>query len=318
MEDREPEDRPQAHQPPPDLPGDDEALARFPQLAGPRAVTVLPGGITNRNLKVETPTGTSVLRISSPSTGLLAIDRDAEHRNAVIAAEAGVGGPVLDYRPGEGLMLVGWITGRTLTDEDLRDEATLARVARTCRRLHAAPPFANRFDMFEVQARYLATVLERGFRLPEDYLALAPRVEQLRAALAVRPEPVVPCHNDLLAANILDDGERMWLIDYEYSGTNDPCFELGNIWAEADLPLGHLELLVSEYYGGPTPARTARARLLALMSRYGWTLWASIQDGVSTIDFDFWTWGLAKYERAHAELLGPDFERLLDQAANGD
>lgn len=301
-----------------DLMPDDAALARFPSLAGATAVEALPGGITNRNLKVTTPEGIAVLRISSTSTGLLAIDREAEHLNSVVAAAAGVGAPVLDYRPGEGLLLVGWLEARTYAPEDLRVEPNLRRFARTCRRLHEAEPFANRFDMLEIQARYLRTVLDHGYRLPEGYLELMPALDRMRAALAVRPEPLVPCHNDLLAGNILDDGERMWLIDYEYSGTNDPCFELGNAWAESELDPEHLDVLVEEYFGSPSRARRARALLLATLARYGWTLWAAIQDGVSEIDFDFWTWGLAKYDRARQDMSGPGFDRLLDAVAGPD
>ena len=159
--------------------------------------------------------------------------------------------------------------------------------------------------MFAVQQRYLAIVQDRGFRLPERYLDLMPQVDRIAEALAVRRRPTVPCNNDLLAANLIDDGQRLWVIDYEYGGNNDPCFELGNIWSESTLSLGHLEVLVDSYYGKHLRHKVARARLLGLMSRYGWTLWASIQTEVSPIAFDFWSWGMEKYELALAEFDGP-------------
>ena len=111
---------------------------------------------------------------------------------------------------------------------------------------------------------------------------------------------------------MMTDGSRLWFIDYEYSGNADPCFELGNIWSEAGLPPDRLEHLVASYYGAPSPVRTARARLFALMSNYGWTLWAAIQESVSDVDFDFWQWGMAKYHRAVAEFRGADLTRLID------
>jgi thiamine kinase-like enzyme len=107
------------------------------------------------------------------------------------------------------------------------------------------------------------------------------------------------------------DGHRMWFIDYEYSGNNDPCFELGNIWSEAGLDIERLEHLVTAYFGEHSTARTARARLLGLMSKYGWTLWGSIQDAVSDVDFDFWEWGMEKYARAVAEFRGPELDQLI-------
>jgi thiamine kinase-like enzyme len=115
-----------------------------------------------------------------------------------------------------------------------------------------------------------------------------------------------------LAANIMDSDGRIWFIDYEYSGNNDPCFELGNIWSEASLDPDRLEHLVGSYYGASAPGQTARARLFALMSKYGWTLWASIQDAVSAVDFDFWQWGVDKYDRAVAEFRSPEFDTWID------
>ena len=139
---------------------------------------------------------------------------------------------------------------------------------------------------------------ERGFRLPARYLDLMPQADRIAAALAVRRGPTVPCNNDLLAANFIDDGDRLWVIDYEYGGNNDACFELGNIWSESRPRRSTTSrLLVDSYYGRRLRHKVARARLLGLMSNYGWTLWASIQDAVSPIDFDFWSWGMEKYDR---------------------
>jgi thiamine kinase-like enzyme len=289
-------------------------LDRMPCTAGwPRTVEDLPGGLTNRNLKVTTSSGMVVVRISTGATSLLAIDRDDEHANSRAAATTGVGAPVLDYLPGEGVLVVGFLPGRTLTSTDLADPVMLGRVARVCRTLHAGPRFAADFDVFDLQRRYLAIVQEHGFRLPPRYRDFGSAVERIERALAVRREPLVACHNDLLAANLIDDGAQIWIIDYEYSGNNDACFELGNLWSEADLSLDHLVELVGQYYGRTLRNKIARARLLGLMAKYGWTLWASIQHSASTMDFDFWSWGMEKYDRAVAEFDGPDFDLLLDQ-----
>ncbi|WP_327085696.1 choline kinase family protein [Nonomuraea sp. NBC_01738] len=298
----------------------DEVLDRVPLLcAGPRVVEELPGGLTNRNYKVSVPGGAYVVRIPASEGELLAIDRDNEHRNSVAAAEAGVGAPVHAYLRDLGVLVVGFIPGRTFCEDDLRDRGNLPRVAEACRRLHAGPRFARDFDMFEVQRGYLEIVLNRNFRLPDGYRDFMPAAGHIRKVLAVRHEGTVPCNNDLLPGNFIDDGQRLWLIDYEYSGNNDACFELGNIWSESDLPLEHLAELVTAYYGRPLRHKIARARLLGLMSKYGWTLWASIQDGANqAIDFDFWSWGMEKYERAVAEFRGPELPRLLEDAIRAD
>jgi thiamine kinase-like enzyme len=294
-------------------------LQQLPSLAGRECqVEPLAGGLTNSNYKVTTADGRYVVRIASATGGLLSIDRVNEYENTLAAAEVGVGAPVIDYLPKPCVMVVGFIDGVTLSAEDLRRGDRLGRVAAACRQLHSARRFRDDFNMFATQAGYVGLVQERGFRLPPGYLDFAPQVERMRAAMAVHPEPAVPCNNDLLAENFIDDGERLWLIDYEYSGNNEPSFELGNIWSESNLSVEQLSELVEAYYGEPLRNKVARARLWGLMSKYGWTLWASIQDGVADIDFDYWQWGMEKYDRAVAEFTGPDFDDLLNDVQRDD
>jgi thiamine kinase-like enzyme len=145
-----------------------------------------------------------------------------------------------------------------------------------------------------------------------------PAFTAARSALAVRAEGTVPCNNDLLAANFIDDGERIWLIDYEYSGNNDACFELGNIAGECGLDDAALAALVTAYYGRPRRSRIARARLFRLVSRYGWTLWGAIQHASSPLDFDFWSWAMERYEIAAAGFTGPGFGELLASVQDED
>jgi len=294
-------------------------LDRIPLFRGvTRDVSELAGGLTNRNYKVTTPDGCFVVRVSPKDADLLSIDRNNEYRNSVVAAQSGVGAPVVEYLPDEGVLVVGFIDGVTFTDDSFSIEGNVARVAASCRRLHAGRRFVNDFNMFDIQRDYLRLVRERGFRLPDDYLEFMPQVEMIRGALVAQDEGTVPCNNDLLAGNFVDDGAQVWLIDYEYSGNNDACFELGNIWSECHLDLDQLEEMVSSYYGRPLRNKLGRAQLQGLMSKYGWTLWASIQRSSSALDFDFWTWGMEKYDSAVAMFRGPQFAKLLDEVRRPD
>jgi len=297
----------------------DALLDRSEHLAArPRTVRELPGGLTNRNYQVTTPDGAFVARIASGGTELLAIDRDCEYRNSVAAAAAGAGAPVIEYRPGDHLLVLGFIAGRTLASADVAAEQNIPRIAAACRRLHAGGRFGNDFDMFDIQRGYLAVARSRGFRVPAGYDDLLPQFTAAEKALAIRREGTVPCNNDLLPANLIDDGERIWLIDYEYSGNNDPCFELGNIGSECGLSPAALAALVTEYYGRPLRNKIARATLLGLVARYGWTLWGSIQAATSPLGFDFWSWAMERYEGAAAGLTGQDFDRLLSDVQRDD
>ena len=279
-------------------------LNRVPRLRNRSEISELSGGLTNRNLKVTTESGIYVARISSNESNLLSIDREAEYRNSIIAAEAGVAAPVYDYLPGAGLLVIGFLPGHTYDAENVA--ANLPRIAQSIRRLHQAKPFVRDFDMFEIQKGYLSIVKERGFKIPDEYEDLARYGDELFKALKATDEGKVPCNNDLLAANFIDDGAKIWLIDYEYSGNNDPCFELGNLWAESFLPIESLRELVTAYCGEDRPDKFARAWLLSVYGKYGWTLWASIQDGISELDFDFWTWGMKKYSDVLRDF-GSDF-----------
>jgi thiamine kinase-like enzyme len=298
---------------------DDQLLDSVPELRGvPRQISELSGGLTNRNYKVVTPNGTFVVRLSPKGAELLAINRDNEYRNSVSAANAGVGAPVVAYLPSNSVMIVGFINGVTFTDESFSIPGNITRVAESCRRLHSGERFVNDFNMFEIQRDYLALVQDRGFRLPDNYLDFLPAVDQIRKALSVRDEGAVPCNNDLLAGNFVDDGQKIWLIDYEYSGNNDACFELGNIWSECHLTLDQLDELIAAYYGAPLRNKIARAQLQGLMSKYGWTMWASIQQATSALDFDFWEWGMEKYDAAVQMFRGPSFLKLLEEVQRPD
>ena len=288
----------------------------MPVLAGPRSVADLPGGLTNHNLRVTTRTGDYVVRLTQSDAGLLGIDRDAEHANTRSAAEAGVGAQVVDYRPDLGMLVITFLPGKALTNETIGAPGVIARAADAIRRLHGGPRFTGDFDMFSRQAGYLALVREHGFSLPDGYDAFAPQWERVRRALAVRPAPTVPCNNDLLAGNFIDDGQRVWLIDYEYSGNNDPAFELGNTATECDLSREQTDELV-DGWAAEDPSFRARVDLQSLCSEYGWALWGFIQSATSPIDYDFHGWGMERYEKAVRRFTGDGFDDLLDRVAAG-
>jgi thiamine kinase-like enzyme len=296
----------------------DDVLAAVPELHDAHSVEPLTGGLTNTNYKVTSPAGCYVVRISGKDTSLLAIDRQNEVHNTVCAAETGVGAPFVAAVPEHDALVLGFLDGEVMDAEKLRRGDRIAAIASACRRLHAGRRFLHDFDMFEIQPRYLAIVRERGFRLPDRYEEFEPRIRELERAMRVQAEPTVPCNNDLLAENFIDVGGELRLIDYEYSGNNEASFELGNVWSESNLSLEHLEQLVAAYWGRPLQNKVARARLWGLMSKYGWTLWGSIQLGISDIAFDFWSWAMEKYERAVEELDGPQFGQLLSDVQRED
>jgi hypothetical protein len=285
----------------------------------------LPGGLTNRNFRVTTtdadPPRDLVVRWALGDAALLGIDRDAEAANTAAAAAAGVGADVVEYRPELSLLVITFLHGRALEDRDFGDPAVLRRAAAATARLHAGPRFTGDFDMATRQAAYLATVRREGYWLPPGYADHADAWADVCAALRATARPTVPCNNDLLAANFIDDGERTRLIDYEYSGNNDACFELGNTATECGFGPDQVEAYVEAYAAAcgavATRADLARVRLQMLASEYGWSLWGFIQAAASPIDFDFRGWGCERYEKAAATFRGPHLRRLLEEVTGG-
>jgi thiamine kinase-like enzyme len=296
--------------------GIDEVVGRIPGWAG-REIRIEPiaAGLTNQNFRVDVDGRPHFVRLPGASTDLLAIDRANELHNTRAAAEAGVGPRVVHHDPASGALVLDWIDGRTMSNPAFAVPATPARIAESLRRLHAGPRFREDFDMFRLSERYLRVVDERSIRVPDGYREHLPAIPRIEAALSTHPLPTVPCHNDLLAENYIDDGERLWIVDYEYSGNNDPTFELGNTAQELGFDAGRQEDLCAAYFGNATPALLARMRLQMIMSDVGWTLWAAIQAAISPIDYDFWGWAEERWGRASAAIDGPDFGPELAEAA---
>jgi thiamine kinase-like enzyme len=294
------------------VPSIEQVIAAIPHWAG-RVVTAerIPAGLTNANYQVVVDGTSYFVRIPGAATELLAIDRGNELHNTKAAAESGVAPRVVHALPRWDVFVLDWLPARTMSVESLGASGMPGRIAEVLRRLHAGPRFRDDFDMFRLSERYLAFVDEREIAIPSGYREHIGELPRIEAGLAARPLATVPCHNDLLADNYLDDGERLWLVDWEYSGNNDPTFELGNTCQE----LGYIEAQAAElcaaYFGEASPALLARMHLQMIMSDVGWTLWAAIQARISTIDYDFTGWAEERWARASAALDGPEFEGWL-------
>ena len=290
----------------------EQVIDAIPDWAG-RSVTAerIPAGLTNTNYRVAVDGTSHFVRIPGAATELLAVDRGNEIHNTRAAAAAGVSPQVLHTIVAWDVFVLEWLDATTMSIDGLRASGMPTRIADTLRRLHAGPPFRDDFDMIRLSERYLALVDERRIAIPAGYREHLDRIPRIEAALARDRVPPVPCHNDLLADNYLDDGTNLWIVDFEYSGMNDPAFELGNTAQELGFDDAQVADLCAAYYGAATEARLARMRLQMIMSDVGWTLWAAIQARISTIEYDFGGWAEQRWARATAMLDGPDFEGWL-------
>jgi thiamine kinase-like enzyme len=277
------------------------------------SIEPLSGGLTNTNYKVDVDGIPFFVRVPGESTELLAIDRKNEYINSKAASEAGVGPKVLYYLPDLQVMVLEFIEGKTMSKDALHAPGMPTRMAQAIKQLHVGPRFLTDFNMFRLTEYYLKVCDERDIPIPNGYLERMPIVEQIEKAMLVNPLPTVPCNNDLLAENYMDDGNVLRLIDYEYSGNNDPCFELGNTCQEMEFDEARIQEVCAAYFGSASPSKIARMKLNMVMSDVGWGLWAAIQEKISTIEYDFWGWAIERWGRAEEKMDSAEFPVWLKE-----
>jgi thiamine kinase-like enzyme len=262
------------------------------------SIEPLGGGITNRNFKIDLRSEAFVLRIGGKDTDLLGIDRSAEHSASCVAAELGLAPDVVAFVEPEGYLVTKYVDGEV-------GKVDVARVGAALRRLHNGPAFPSRFDSFRVVETYRATAAERGVAVPSVYdraSEIAARIERRRC-----DAPLRPCHNDLLNANFIDDGERLWIVDWEYAGMGDPFFDLGNFAVNNALDEeGERALLVS--YGSNDNAALV---VMRFMSDFREAMWGVVQQAISTLDFDFRAYAENHFERLERTAAEPRFRAAL-------
>ena len=279
-------------------------------------VSPLSGGLTNENYLVEVDGERYVMRLPGQSTELLSIDRENEVYNTKAAAETGIGPRVLEHVADLDVMVLEFIPGPTMSAETLQSVHMARRMASSFKTLHSAPRFLRDFNMFRLIEYYLRIVDEHGIAIPRGYRDKLPVVAEIERAVSVHALPPVSCHNDLLCENFIDDGESLRIVDFELSGNNDPCFDLGNTAQEAEFDQDLRAALCEAYFGKGDGRQLARMNLFALMSDVGWTLWGAIQAKISAVDYDFRGYYTDRWERALEVLGSRRLPRWMNEAAN--
>jgi thiamine kinase-like enzyme len=264
---------------------------------GVESVEPLGGGITNRNFKVVAGGQAFVLRIGGNDTALLGIDREVERVASLAAAGLGIGPEVVAFLEPEGYLVTRYLEG------EVGGPIGTAEAAALLRRFHDGPPIAGRFDSFRVVEAYAAAAGE----LPAAFAEAQELAARIEAGLGSRP--LVPCHNDLLPANFIHGGCRLWLVDWEYAGMGDPAFDLANFAVNNELDEdGDAALLAA--YGGADPGLHV---LMRYMSDFREAMWAVVQQAVSELEFDFAGYADTCFDRLSRTAAEPRFRRALER-----
>jgi thiamine kinase-like enzyme len=281
-----------------------------------RATAVVPieAGITNRNYRVDVDGETFVLRLAGTDTELLGIDRAAEVEAGRVAAEAGVGPEVIAFEPELGCIVTRFVGGSPIPEDELGDEAVMRSVVASIRAIHGSRPIRATFPVFRIVEGFRDIAAARGVQVPADYEAADAVAGRIEEAFAGAPAPLTTCHNDLLNANFLLEGDHTWIVDYEYAGMGDPFFDLGNLSINNGLNEEAQTLLLRTYFGDVRDVHRARLALMRIVSDLREAMWGVVQQAISTLDFDYVGYADRHFARLLANAGDPRLDGWLDAA----
>lgn len=293
------------------------AIARsIPALSDWTGAPERLGGLTNRVYRL----GELILRVPGAGTEEY-IDRANEAVAARAAAAAGVSPALLHADPTTGLMVTRYVPGTvTMSPDAFRTrQGSPARAAHALRRLHASGQvFPARFELFAMIDDYLRILSGKDVALPEGYHAVVNEAGAVRAALARNPAPLAPCHCDPLCENFLDTGQTMWIVDWEYSGMNDPMWDLGDLSVEGGFDAAQdAEMLAAYHDGPPPPDAAARMVIYKAMCDLLWTLWGLIQLANGNPADDFRAYADGRFARCRALMGTAEFRNSVALLASG-
>ena len=264
-----------------------DKVKSLPCWDGAVEVAPLGGGLTNVNFVVQDSTRKAVVRIGGdiPVHQILRFNEAAASRAAFAA---GISPEVLHQEPG--VLVLGFIQGGTMTAQDLQQHDLLDQALNLVIRVHREMPLHLRgpsltFWVFHVIRDYAATLKEGG----SDYLDLLTGMaaDALELEEAVGTIDMVFGHNDLLPANFIHDGTRMWLVDWDYAGWGSPLFDLGGLAANSGLSEAQERWMLWRYFGSVDPGLWRRYLAMKAAAALRETMWSMVSEIQSELDFDY-------------------------------
>lgn len=266
------------------------------------------GGQTNRNFKLTIGNDRYVLRLAGAGTDMI-INRQNDEINSTRAAEIGISTRVVYADRNSGIMLREYVDGVTLTTNSFRDPAIIDRVANALLRVHrSGVTFESRFSILAKLDDYEHILRRSGGPVPIEYFDLARATQPARDILASQTIGLAPCHNDLVAANFLDTGGEVLVLDWEYSGMNDPLFDLGALSAEVCFSEEEETLLLQSYFAGTaTPEAAHRLSIYRILWNQWVTTWSMVQIANWNVNDNFWRFGMLHFNEFRSAVEAPTF-----------
>ncbi len=288
------------------------ALTRVPQWKNATDLKAFPltGGTTNENFRIEVGGDVFVLRIPGADTELLGINRATECAVSQMAGEIGIGPEVFFVIEPEGYLITAFIEGIQRSPEELGTRENIDRVAKTIQRVHALPAIPENFSPFRVVENSAEIAHRYKVDFPDNFDWLVQQMNDAENALKKSPFTPKLCHNDLLNANLLDDGE-IRILDWEYAGMGDPFFDLANFSVHHQFNDQQDRWLLESYFEEVTSANWAHLKILKIISDFREAMWAMVQIGISKLDFDFREYANTYFVRTETGMKGAHWQKWL-------
>ena len=269
-------------------------------------VNLINSGITNINFKINVDKRVFFLSMPDSNSELLNIDYRNKYYNNKICGDIKISPRVVHFIESDNLLVTEFIKSKTASLTIFQSSKEIKQLVKKIKLLHNAKPFLRNFNMLS-QISYYKNILKEEY-LPKELFKYVNKIESLKQKLYLTKDNLVPCHNDLIAENIIKKDNQIYIVDFDYSGNNDPCFELGNLSVEMKYDDEQINKLVRSYYGEINENIISKVYLQGVVSDIGWSLWSYVQAKISNNNFDYSMYGLNRLERAINKIESKEYE----------
>ena len=285
----------------------DRLIKLIPEWKG-KLIKVNPinSGITNINFKVNVDKRVFFLSMPESDSELLNIDYRNKYYNNKICGDIKISPRVVHFIESDNLLVTEFIKSKTSSLTKFQSSKEIKQLVKKIKLLHNAKPFLRNFNMLS-QISYYKNILKEEY-LPKELFKYVNKIETLKQKLYLTKDNLVPCHNDLIAENIIKKDNQIYIVDFDYSGNNDPCFELGNLSVEMEYDDEQINKLVRSYYGEINENIISKVYLQGVVSDIGWSLWSYVQAKISNNNFDYSMHGLNRLERVINKMESKEYE----------
>lgn len=244
-----------------------EILDSIPELKGWTDYQDISSGLVNKIYKVKIKNKYKILRILNDNAFALGIDRNSEMYNFHLAKNTRVVPKLLEH--GKNYMVTEYFPGKIIHNNDLKDKNKLLDIIESMELLHMGNKFVNEFDPFRMITFYQSWLRNNGYSFKKHNI----KMWLIKKYLKRDPSKFVPCHNDIRAfGNIIETKDGIKFVDLEFTGNNDPCYEIGFLWSESKLSISDLYLMIDYYFEDNIIENAAKAQLYAIVADYMWYL----------------------------------------------